>query len=225
MSGHSGGGGRWPRPGARPPRQAAARTRRVDGCRRRPRCARGRRTRTPDPRYACLRGGRSCPGGARSRRCRPGGSRPRGRRRAAPGAAAGGALLGEHVGERVFGERMGSLHGFRLYPPREHLLELLDALELATVEKVLLDEPEWAFLLSLVTGHPPGGDVHGKAVVGGEIDEAHVQDRPTALPAIDHPGHGIGDALKRDAAEALEASLQAPEDRRLAAVVPGLERP
>jgi hypothetical protein len=133
-------------------------------------------------------------------------------------------LLADDLGHGALGQRMRPLHCPLGEPPAEHLLELLDAGELAAIEQIALDEPEGAFLLALITGHPARGDVHREAVVGGAVHEAHVEDRLIALPTIHDAWHRIGDALLRDAAEALEASLQTPEDRRLPAVVPGLER-
>ena len=134
-------------------------------------------------------------------------------------------LLGEHLLDRPLGHRVRALVRLVARPPSQHLAEFLQAVEVPPVEQVQLGVPERPLDLALVPATPPRRDVHRQPVVGGEVDEAQIEDRPVALPAVHHPRHRVGHPLLRHPAEVLEALLQAVEHRGLLRVFLGPERP
>jgi hypothetical protein len=116
-----------------------------------------------------------------------------------------GPLLVEHLGECSPGHRMGAPHRVRVAPPAKALAKRLAARKRPPVAEVLVDVSKRPLDFSFVRRISPRRHVYCKAVVCGEIDEADIQNRLIALPAVDDARHGVSDALVRYTFELSEA--------------------
>ncbi len=133
-------------------------------------------------------------------------------------------FLVEHLRERSPGHRVWPLHRVRVTPPRETLAKRLSAPKCPAVAEIVVDVPKRSFDFSFVLWVAARRDMHREAVVGGEVDEADVQDRLVAFPAVDDTRHRVRHALPWHTLELGKALVEPPQDRRLSLVVVGSER-